>query len=36
MFDSTEIETWGSISGLYGAIKYQQTVIIFMDYMIGR
>ncbi|KAJ7391793.1 hypothetical protein OS493_016081 [Desmophyllum pertusum] len=37
MFDSTEIETWGSISGLYGAIKYhcEQTVIIFMDYMIA-
>ncbi|KAJ7391782.1 hypothetical protein OS493_016069 [Desmophyllum pertusum] len=35
MFDSTEIETWDSVSGLYGAVKYQQAVIIFMDHMIA-
>ncbi|XP_078376186.1 uncharacterized protein LOC144659591 isoform X2 [Oculina patagonica] len=41
-FESDEIEIWGSLSGqhpnileLYGAVKYCQTVIIFMEYMSG-
>lgn len=41
-FESAEIEIWGSLSEqhpnileLYGAVKYKQTVIIFMEYMKG-
>lgn len=42
-FDNMEIEIWGTLSGqhpnileLYGAVKYRQTVIIFMEYMRGK
>lgn len=37
-----ELDTWGSISGqhpnilkLYGAVKHEETVVIFMEYMRG-
>lgn len=42
-FQQVEIDTWGSISGkhpnileLYGAMKYKDTVVIFMEYMEGN
>ena len=43
MFEMTELEIWGNLSGrhpnildLYGAVKSHGKVTIFMEYMEGR